>query len=93
MTDLFLVVIVVLFIIFVVIIVIVVITFFIVRIALFFKVLGRLLLALHASLSKLLHHLEELLPIVLEKVICNGENIAYQYRIAREQGRTRPTQC
>ena len=52
-----------------------------VRIAVHFQILSRLLLALHASLSELLHHLEKLLPIVLEKVICNCENVTCEYRV------------
>lgn len=51
-----------------------------VRIAVHFQILSCLLLALHASLSELLHHLEKLLPIVLEKVICNCENVTCEYR-------------
>ena len=35
-----------------------------------------LFFALHSPLCQLLHHLEELLTIILEQIICNGENIA-----------------
>jgi len=47
----------------------------VVRIAVLFKILSRLLLTLHASLSELLHHLKKLLPIILEKIVRDGENI------------------
>jgi hypothetical protein len=50
-----------------------------VRIAILFKILSRLLLTLHASLSELFHHLEELLPIIFEKIVCNGENVTCEY--------------
>jgi nitrate reductase gamma subunit len=50
-----------------------------VRIAILFKILSRLLLTLHTSLSELLHHLEKLLPIILEKVVCNSENVTCEY--------------
>ena len=37
---------------------------------------GCLLLPLHPPFSELLHHLKKLLAIILEKVICDGENVA-----------------
>lgn len=36
-----------------------------------------LFLPLHAALGKLLHHLQELLAIVLEKIICDRQNVPY----------------
>jgi hypothetical protein len=84
MTDLFFFILL-LVIIFVIILFVILVTFvIIVRITILFKILGRLLLALHASLSKLLHHLEEFLPIILEKVIRNGEDVACERKMARE---------
>jgi len=81
-TDLFLLVLFLAIIIVVIVIVIVVAVFLIVRIAILFKILGCLLFTLHAPFSKLFHHLEELLPIILEKVIRNGENIACEVVVA-----------
>jgi hypothetical protein len=52
-----------------------------IRFAILFKILSCLLLALHASLSKLFHHLKKFLPIILEKVVGNGENITCEYRV------------
>jgi|SRR6266478_469643 len=52
-----------------------------IRIAVFFKILGSLLLTLHASLSELLHYLEKLLSIVLEKVVRDCENVTCEYSV------------
>jgi hypothetical protein len=60
----------------VVVIVVVVAVLFVLPIAILFKILSSLLFALHAPLSELFHHLKELLAIVLEKIIRNGENVA-----------------
>jgi hypothetical protein len=48
----------------------------IVGIAILFEILSSLLFALHSPFSELFHHLKELLPIILEKIIRNGENVA-----------------
>ena len=38
----------------------------------------RLLFALHATLGQLLHHFDELLAVVLEEVVCHGENSPFR---------------
>jgi ABC-type sugar transport system permease subunit len=81
-TDLFLVILFLPIIIVVIVIVVVVAVFLIVRIAILFKILSCLLFTLHAPFSKLFHHLEKLLPIILEKVVCNGENVACEVVVA-----------
>jgi hypothetical protein len=46
-----------------------------------------LLFTLHAPFSELLHHLEKLLTIILEKIIRHGENVSCKRgepRMARE---------
>jgi hypothetical protein len=81
-TDLFLLILLLLIIFVVVILIFIIITFLaMVRIAIVFKILSRLLLTLHASLSELFHHLKKFLPIILEKVVRNSENITCEYRV------------
>jgi hypothetical protein len=36
----------------------------------------RVVVTQHAALGQLLHHLEELLAVVLEQVVCDGEDAA-----------------
>ena len=50
---------------------------FIFLVAVVLDISSGLFLALHASLGELLHHLKKLLAIILEKVICDGENVAW----------------
>jgi hypothetical protein len=76
-THLFLVVLfLVLFLVLVIIVIIILTVIIIVGIAILFEILSRLLFALHSPFSELFHHLKEFLPIVLEKVIRDGENVA-----------------
>jgi len=84
-TDLFLVILFLIIVVVIVIIIIIVPLLLVIRIAVLFKILSCLLFTLHAPLSELFHHLEKLLPIILEKVIRNGENVACEeVAVARE---------
>jgi hypothetical protein len=76
MTDLFLIILFLVIIVVIIVIIVIVTLFLIVRIAFLFKILNCLLFTLHASLSELFHHLEELLPVILEKIIRDSENVA-----------------
>ena len=47
----------------------------VIRIAMLFQILSCLLFVLHAPFGKLFSHLEEILPVILKKIIRNGKNV------------------
>lgn len=67
----------VLFIVFLVLVFLFVITLFVILLfTIIFNICYCLFFPLHTSLCQLLHHLQKLLSVVLEEIICNSKNIA-----------------
>lgn len=66
-----------LFIVLLIIVFLFVITLFVILLfAVIFNIRYCLFFPLHTSFRQLLHHLQKLLPVVLEEIICNSKNIA-----------------